>query len=170
MNSIDSNLQNTVWNRVMSGCGESECTQCAQHTQCAQDTRQDSMQTGDLLDMMQGEKNDSAVYRYLSSRVSGRDSRTFLSMAEDKACHFRKLQTQYFLMTGECAQIRAERPNCVSCLTDELRIRYHEEMKVVDWYEDAAKRWPDMKDAFCCMAEKARQHVCAIREMLDRRL
>lgn len=163
MNSIDPKLQSAVWNRVMSGCSGTVSQEAAAPAQGALSARE-------LLDMMQGEKNDCAVYRYFSRKACGRDARTFQAMADVKACHFQKLHTMYFLVAGECASLQAARPNCTTCMAEELRIRYNEELKAAAWYEAAAKRWPAMADEFRCMAAETMQMTREIRSMICRLL
>lgn len=181
MKPIDPQLQSAVWSRVMAGCHEGApmpAAASAAKEHCASSPRaaeqvagiQADFPVADLLDMMQGEINDCAVYRYLSCKACGRDAKTLMNMADEKACHFQKLHTMYFLLTGKCISLKPVQPNCVSCLTDELRIRYQEELKAAAWYEAAAKRWPAMADEFCCMAAEETRQTKYLRSMICHRL
>lgn len=162
MQSIDPKLQNAVWNRVMSANPEA--------APAAAGTPEFPISAPELLDMMQDEKNDSAAYRYLSCKACGCDAKTLRSISEEEACHFKKLHAMYFLVTGKCICMQAEKPDCTACLTEALRTHYSGELKGAAVYEDAAKRWPDMADEFRSMAGDETCHSKQMRAMICHRL
>lgn len=157
MQPIDPKLQSEVWSRVK-GSGAPECA------------GETVMTAEEVLCMMQNEKNDCAVYRYLATKACGRDAQELRRIAADEACHFKKLHAMYFLLTGKCVCLPSEKPECTACLTEALRARYAGERKGAMEYQKAAERWPAMADEFYCMAEDEDCHSKYIRSMICRRL
>lgn len=162
MQPIDPKLQSAVWGRVMAGCPAAGGGM--------QPAGRETIPAEEVLQMMQMEKNDCAVYRYLACRACGSEARTLRQMADDKACHVQKLHAMYFLETGKCVCLQPEKPDCTACLTEALRGRYETARKTADLYEKAAERWPDMSDEFLCMAADETRHSKCIRSMICRRL
>ena len=77
MQPIDPKLQSAVWGRVMAGCPAAGGGM--------QPAGRETIPAEEVLQMMQMEKNDCAVYRYLVCRACGSEARTLRQMADDKA-------------------------------------------------------------------------------------
>lgn len=194
MQSIDPKLQSGVWQRVM-GASQTEAptgpsaptgpdataipatpltpatpTVPTTPTTPAVPETPAVLSAEELLERMQHEKNDCAAYRYLCCKACGCDARTLRQMADDEACHFKKLHAMYFLITGKCVCLPPEKPDCTACLTDALRARYEGELAAAAQYEADARRWPDMADEFLCMAADETRHSKCVRAMICRRL
>lgn len=168
MESIDPKLQNDVWRRVM---GTAEAPAVPEAPAAPEAPETPSILTAEeLLTRMQQEKNDCATYRYLACKTCGCDARTLRQLADDEACHFKKLHAMYFLRTGKCVCLPPEKPDCTACLTDALRARYQGELAAAALYEDDARRWPDMADEFYCMAADEVRHSRCVRAMICRRV
>ena len=157
MQTIDPKLQDAVWSRVH---GTSQAPDCG----CA------GVPAEELLQWMQEAKDACAIYRYLAGKACSREAGELRKMAADQACHFRKLHTMYYLLTGQCIHLTAARPDCTACLSESLRTAYQAEQCRKQRYAAAADRWPAMADEFLCMADDAEFHSCRIRAMLCRRL
>ena len=156
MQPIDPNLQSAVWSRVMGTVTESG--------------GETAVTAEELLNWMQGEKDKCAVYRYLAGKACGREAAALRQMAADEACHFKKLHTMYYLLTGQCAALQAARPDCTACLSQSLRSAYQAERQDQLRYQKAADRWPAMADEFYAMSDDEDRHSRCIRSMLCSRL
>ena len=172
MQPIDPKLQNEVWSRVMGANQPATAADTVSDTVPEQpaETETAPLTDAELLTRMQHEKNDCATYRYLSCKACGCDARTLRQIADDEACHFKKLHAMYFLLTGKCVCLSPEKPDCTACLTDALRARYEGELAAAAQYEADARRWPDMADEFLCMAADETRHSKCVRAMICRRL
>ena len=156
MQTIDPNLQNAVWSRVM-GTAPDQSGETA-------------ITAEELLRWMQGEKDGCAAYRYLACKACGKEAAMLRQMAADEACHFKKLHTMYYLLTGQCAALQAARPDCTACLSQSLRTAYQGERHDQIQYQKAADRWPAMADEFYAMSADEDRHSRCIRSMICNRL
>ena len=156
MQSIDPNLQSAVWGRVMGTAPETE--------------GETAITAEELLNWMQGEKDGCAAYRYLACKARGKDAEALRQMAADEACHFKKLHTMYYLLTGQCVAIQANRPDCTACLSQSLRSAYQGERQDQLRYQKAAERWPAMADEFYAISADEDRHSRRIRSMICSRL
>lgn len=156
MQTIDPNLQSAVWGRVMGTAPEQ--------------SGETAITAEELLTWMQEEKDGCAVYRYLACKACGKEAATLRQMAADEACHFKKLHTMYYLLTGQCVAIQAARPDCTACLSQSLRAAYQGERQHQLRYQKAADRWPAMADEFYSMSAVEDGHSRSIRSMICSRL
>ena len=189
MQTIDPKLQNEVWRRVMgraepaaATAGEADMsaegmssgaapTAPAATPMAAEDTAANGTLTAEaVLGLIQWEKDDCATYRYLARRACGCDASALLRMAEDAACHSRKLQTMYYLLTGKCICPQPATPACAPCLTEALRERYDRAIAAAEAYRDAAKAWPAMSCELLAMAEDESCRSRQLYSMICRRL
>ena len=98
-----------------------------------------------------GERADSALYAHLAARMKGRAQAMLRAIAQQEACHAKKLAAVYFLNTGKKAcPGRPERP-CVTCINETLRQQYTA--------EHAAH------EAYAALAENAGTHRCMLLRM-----
>ena len=156
MQTIDPNLQSAVWGRVM-GTAPDQSGETA-------------VTAEELLTWMQAEKDDCAAYRYLACKTCGKEAAVLRQMAADEACHFKKLHTMYYLLTGQCAAIQAARPDCTACLSQSLRAADQDERQDQLRFQKAADRWPAMADEFYAMSADEDRHSRCIRAMICNRL
>lgn len=190
MQTIDPKLQSEVWRRVMgraepavATAGEADMTTdgtssgaaSAATPMAADTTSGNTGASGTLtaeavLGLIQWEKDDCATYRYLARRACGCDAAALLRMAEDAACHSRRLQTMYYLLTGKCTCPQLATPACAPCLTEALRERYDRAIAAAEAYRDAAKSWPAMSCEFLAMAEDEFCRSKQLYSMICRRL
>ena len=104
-----------------------------------------------LLSLIDGERADSALYAHLAARMKGRAQAMLRAIAQQEACHAKKLAAVYFLNTGKKAcPGRPERP-CVTCINETLRQQYTA--------EHAAH------EAYAALAENAGTHRCMLLRM-----
>ena len=193
MQTIDPKLQSEVWRRVMgraepavATAGEADmstdgtssgtaATTTTATPMAADAAANDAGANGTLtaeavLGLIQWEKDDCATYRYLARRACGCDATALLRMAEDAACHSRKLQAMYYLLTGKCTCPQPATPACAPCLTEALRERYDRAIAAAEAYRDAAKAWPAMSCEFLSMAEDEYCRSKQLYSMICRRL
>ena len=92
-----------------------------------------------------------AQYAHLAARMKGRAQAMLRAIAQQEACHAKKLAAVYFLNTGKKAcPGRPERP-CVTCINETLRQQYTA--------EHAAH------EAYAALAENAGTHRCMLLRM-----
>ncbi len=157
MRSIDPALQSAVWARVTG-------------TACQAGAPAGPLTAQELLSLMQYEKNDCAAYRSYARMAGGRDAQLLCRIAADEADHYRRLHAMYFLLTGKCACLQAEKPSCTACLTEALRSAYALERRAAETYEKAARRWPEMADELTRIADDEARHARELRALICRRL
>ena len=158
MQSIDPKLQSAVWSRV-------------QGTPCPEEAAKGGVVSAEeVLQWMQDERDGCAVLQYLAGKACGKEAAQLRQMAARRACHYRKLHTMYYLLTGQCVHLTAAQPDCTACLSEALRTAYQEERQRKQRYEQAADRWPAMADEFYRMAADDDCNSRRIRAMLCNRL
>ncbi len=116
----------------------------------------------DILKFIESELKDKCCYMALSRKGRTKsEMRCLASIGAAEACHARKLEAAYFIMTGKhpCT-VPAELPK-ICCFTDVLRQRYHEEKKGHQEYLRAAEKAGDerLKKLFLCLAEEEASHA-----------
>ena len=137
-----------VWSRVMSA----QAVPAAQmNEQIGSGSAAAGSLTPEKLSLIDGERADSALYAHLAARMKGRAQAMLRAIAQQEACHAKKLAAVYFLNTGKKAcPGRPERP-CVTCINETLRQQYTA--------EHAAH------EAYAALAENAGTHRCMLLRM-----
>ena len=138
-----------VWSRVMSA---QTAPAAAMETPApAAQAQSETLTPEKLLSLIDGERADSALYAHLATRMKGRAQAMLRAIAQQEACHAKKLAAVYFLNTGKKAcPGRPERP-CVTCINETLRQQYTA--------EHAAH------EAYAALAENAGTHRCMLLRM-----
>ena len=135
-----------VWSRVMSA--QTAPAAAMENPAPAAQAQSETLTPEKLLSLIDGERADSALYAHLAARMKGRAQAMLRAIAQQEACHAKKLAAVYFLNTGKKAcPGRPERP-CVTCINETLRQQYTA--------EHAAH------EAYAALAENAGTHRCML--------
>ena len=138
-----------VWSRVMSA--QTAPAAAMENPAPATQAQSETLTPEKLLSLIDGERADSALYAHLAARMKGRAQAMLRAIAQQEACHAKKLAAVYFLNTGKKAcPGRPERP-CVTCINETLRQQYTA--------EHAAH------EAYAALAENAGTHRCMLLRM-----
>ena len=138
-----------VWSRVMSA--QTVPAAAMENPAPAAQAQSETLTPEQLLSLIDGERADSALYAHLAARMKGRAQAMLRAIAQQEACHAKKLAAVYFLNTGKKAcPGRPERP-CVTCINETLRQQYTA--------EHAAH------EAYAALAENAGTHRCMLLRM-----
>ena len=138
-----------VWSRVMSA--QTAPAAAMENPAPAAQAQSETLTPEKLLSLIDGERADSALYAHLAARMKGRAQAMLRAIAQQEACHAKKLAAVYFLNTGKKAcPGRPERP-CVTCINETLRQQYTA--------EHAAH------EAYAALAENAGTHRCMLLRM-----
>ncbi len=123
--------------------------------------REGRLSEKDILSFMESECSDRQLYSAMARKGRTRaESRCLAAIGAAKACHAKKLEAVYFIMTGShpCPAQPPE-PN-IRCLTDALRQRYYDELKAQQQYLEASKRAEDerISQLLSCLAGEEKKH------------
>ena len=99
-----------VWSRVMNA----QAVPAADMTMTGE-TGQTALTPEKLLELIAGERADSALYAHLACRMKGRAQAMLRELSRQEACHAKKLGAIYFLQTGKKACPTRPEPPCVTC-------------------------------------------------------
>ena len=136
-----------IWKRVL-GEDEGECS-------CAMDSER-------LRRMIEAEKTDACVYRSLS-RSAGSCCEALRRLGQECQCHAKKLETIYFLWTGEKACAASGQLPCYGCMAEALRCQYQRAQAAAAGYERAAEELPEYQGMF---QELAGEKICQGEKLL----
>lgn len=150
MKSYDIRKEERVWNRVMA---TEEC-----HAQAP-----DCLNEGKVLELIIDELRDCGTYRSLAKAMRGCDKGILMGLAEEEACHARKLSAVYFLMTGRKACPDRPKIPCITCINTSLRQRYQDELHGHAEYLRLSKCAGEFS---CVMAELAKDELCHSQKIL----
>ena len=120
-----------VWSRVMNAQ--------AAPAAAMENGQENSLTEQRLLTLIDDERRDSATYLHLAGRMKGKAQAMLRRMAQEEACHARKLGAIYFLLTGKRVCAAPARPECVTCINETLRQRYEEEHPAHEMYAAMAE-------------------------------
>lgn len=116
------------------------------------------------------EMADACFYRALAAALPAKERRCLLEIAQDENKHAKTLSAIYFLLQGQ--RLCPERPPrfCPSCLTEELRKRWREELAAAERYEKLAGQMPEFASTFRCLAADEKRHaqmiLCLLQKMV----
>ena len=149
-----------VWSRVMSAQAVPAAQMNAQTGSGS--AAADSLTPEKLLELIQNERADSALYAHLSGRMKGRAQAMLREMARQEACHAKQFGAVYFLKTGKKACPGSPGAPCVTCINETLRQRYSEEHAAHEAYEALAKNAGTHR----CMLLKIAEEECRHAQMI----
>lgn len=123
---------------------------------------------GSVMTAMQDEYAAACAYRTLAQHYHGAAKQTLLHIADEEACHARRLAAIYFLQTGSKACPERVTPPCITCRTETIRARYQAELEDVKSYDALAAADSSFAHCFAEIAEDERRHaswlLCVIEE------
>ena len=90
-----------VWSRVMSA--QTAPAAAMENPAPAAQAQSETLTPEKLLSLIDGERADSALYAHLAARMKGRAQAMLRAIAQQEACHAKKLAAVYFLNTGKKA-------------------------------------------------------------------
>lgn len=149
-----------VWSRVMSAQAVPAAQMNAQTGSGS--AAADSLTPEKLLELIQNERADSALYAHLASRMKGRAQAMLRKMARQEACHAKQFGAVYFLKTGKKACPGSPEAPCVTCINETLRQRYSEEHAAHEAYEALAENAGTHR----CMLLKIAAEECGHAQMI----
>ena len=123
-----------------------------------------------LRHFMDREASDARFYREMAKACrNGPAKRLFLDLAQDERDHLRKLQIEYFLLTGDTYVPNAHMPAIPSLLAA-LRQAYLDEEESARAYDAAARTEPNSQLAalYAELAESERRHRARVRDQITR--
>lgn len=88
-----------VWSRVMSA--QTAPAAAMENPAPAAQAQSETLTPEKLLSLIDGERADSALYAHLAARMKGRAQAMLRAIAQQEACHAKKLAAVYFLNTGK---------------------------------------------------------------------
>jgi len=149
-----------VWRRVMNQAEETPSVLQSKEVPPPSDTQ-------DILACI----NDTAfaIFLYRQMTMQGRYAATFRRLAEEKEQYLRRLQAEYFLLTGDTAAIAAQRPQKSMSRLEWLRMRCFQETEAVTTCTAAAERTAvkERYQLFRDLADNARDSAVALRGIIQ---
>ena len=136
MDPYDKEKTRQIWKRVL---GEEE-----PEDGCAMDSER-------LRAMIADEKTDACVYRVLARRA-GSGGETLRRISREEQRHAKRLETVYFLWTGEKAQAVSNSLPKYGCMAEALRDRHQHEMAGAKRYCRTAEELPEFRSLFLELA------------------
>lgn len=150
MDPYDKEKTRQIWKRVL-GEDEEEVT---------------AMDSEKLIAMIEDEKTDSCTYRQMARCACGKDAEVLRRVAQEEYCHSRKLETIYYIWTGEKAQVMSGPLPQYDCLAEALRDRYQKELEGERAYLQAAEELPEHRELLLCIAADEARHAETMRCLL----
>lgn len=134
----------------------------------AQDTGCGELQAEEIKKRICDELADARAYRTLAACLPQKERRCLLAISQDESRHAKTLSAIFFLLQGQ--RFCPERPPqlCVTCLNEELRKRYREEISGAEKYDALSSRAGDFAPQLACIAEDERRHARTILGLLRR--
>ncbi len=125
-----------------------------------------SLDPGELKGLIARERQEAAVYLYLSRRTQGRESQLLRKLFEEEQAHAACLKGIYTLLTGERLPIQSAPPP-QEPMEVTLRRCYGMEMRSLAAYE-ARSADPEYGRVFESLARQERAHCGMVLELLGR--
>ena len=122
-----------------------------------------------LRGFIENERDEAAVYGLLALKTRGsRAEKTLRSIAEEEKRHERRLQSAYFLLTGDTYAPPARHPSAPYLLKT-LRERYMGETAGAEAYDRAAAEVPDegIQATLREIAADERRHGALLRSIIE---
>jgi len=128
----------------------------------AENSREMKIGENDILRYIEDELRDRYCYMALSRKGRTKaEMRCLASIGAAEACHGKKLEAAYFIMTGKHPCVPAPKLPKICCFTDTLRQQYYEEIKAHREYLQAAQKAEDerVKELLECIAAEEAAHA-----------
>lgn len=139
MNPYDKEKTREIWKRVL---GEEESCECR------------AFDSERLRAMITAEKNAVCTYRAMARCTEGRCRELLCCFARDALAHSKKLETVYFLWTGECACAMSDETPQICCIADSLREMYRRETETSGRFRRTSEELPDYAEVFFSIAQE----------------
>lgn len=160
MEHIDLQNLNRVWDRIQ-GEQSSPC-------EPSEGNRDPAL----LRSLIEEESYDASFYTLLAIKTRGRPiQRTLLSLKRDGERCLKRLQTEYFLLTGDTLAPRERKPSA-PYLLPALRDRWQAEERAAARFAKAAEEAssPSLKALFLTLAEGKTRRAETLRAVLEKTL
>jgi len=154
--------EEAVWQRVMAM--SAEAPEMAAPRRAGADKELTEAQ---VLELLKEELEAACTYRVLAQRTKGNLRRCLLELARAEQQHSRKLEAVYYLMTGRRPCPDRPKAPCVSCLNEELRKRYDEEVKGAARYHKLAEKAGSFAQTVHCLGLEEEHHGQIILKLLE---
>jgi len=128
MNPYDKEKTREIWKRVL---GEEESCECR------------AFDSEKLREMIAAEKTAVCTYRAMARCAEGKCRELLCCFTKEAAAHSKKLETVYFLWTGECACVMPGETPKICCMADSLREMYQWEMAGASRLRRTSEELPD---------------------------
>lgn len=118
---------------------------------------------------MDDEARDASTYARMASRSSdSRRARLFRQMSSDESRHLRKLQTWYFILTGDTYAPKPGKPEMTSML-GLMRAQYKGELAGSKEYNDAARatKYERLAELYTENAADEASHAKQLEQMIE---
>jgi rubrerythrin len=123
-----------------------------------------------LREFIGDEAEDAAMYTLLAIKTKGSPAQQVLNgIAADERQHEKRLQAEYFMLTGDTFSPKVGKPSA-PFLLPALRQRYIGETSGAEAYEKAAKETQNasLRALYFELARDERRHARSIRSLIDR--
>lgn len=151
MNPYDKEKTREIWKRVLN---EEESCDCR------------AFSSERLREHIAASKRAACTYRAMACCTEGKCRNLLCRFAENSAMDAKKLETVYFIWTGKCAGVPAEKAEKVCCLADSLRNMYQTESAEIAMLQKAAEEMPDYASVFYALAQDKRCRLEHIMKLL----
>ena len=151
---VDHKREEAVWKRVMEVS--------AQAPECCKIKDRADLTAEQVKELLCKELADAATYEALAARVQGTIRRKLLFLAQRERCHYARLETVYYLMTGKTPCPDQPKRPCIACTNEELRSRYAEEVKGGETYHRLAEKSGSFANVFHELGAEEESHAHAV--------
>lgn len=151
----------SIWQRVMPNTSE-QITPTSQVGKNSDDESQ-------LRKFIDDESADCNYYAMLAQKCLSRSiKQLFLRLSTEEHCHMKRLQTAYFILTGDSYYPAMVCP-LINSIMDSLRARYIGETEGAEAYLKAAGETESEKLAciYRELAEDENRHACSIETLIE---
>ena len=159
---IDHKREEAVWKRVMEVS--------AQAPECCKAKEQAELTAGQVKELLCKELADIGTYETLAGCVRADLRRKLLWLSQRERCHYARLETVYYLMTGKKPCLDQPKRLCIVCLGEELRSRYAREVESGDTYHRLAKKAGSFEPVFHELGLEEERHayevLCILQQCL----
>jgi hypothetical protein len=124
-----------------------------------------------LRQFIEAEAADTAFYAALAKRCTGKGRGVLTKLSAQERCHLRRLQMEYFLLTGDSCAPPHSCPAPGGTLSA-LRMAYLDELAGGEQYLDAAGHTANanLQALYIELAEDERCHAVLLRELIGQAL
>ena len=152
--------EDAVWKRVMTMSAETP----EPMARSGREASWEGLRAVQVMELLVDERADACTYETLARRAQGTARRCLQQLAQEERRHSRKLETVYYLLTGERPCPDRPKAPCVACLNEELRRRYDAELTGCACYRKVAEHAGSFR---CVFLELAAEEECHGRKIMD---